>query len=323
MPVRLTRRCDFLQRLADRGRGDRLASVHEAAREHPGADAGLDRPLEEHDPAVHHADRAGGDLGVEVEDEVAGLAHQALRLGLLEDLPGAGCRRSAGRTGSPKSVLAWTRLWRIGARASGSRPSADAIMRRCTSSSATTRSRSRAATVPFFVDRLAGNARRLLADLGGRVHVLAGRLRVELPDDVPWAEAERRAGRSVRRGELLARARSAAPTSPPSSARPRRAVAAPWCLLVPRERHGGPTRASLSPRAEIERELGAAIHVATGIPRPTSSTPTSPSTSRCSTTASSTRSSASPERAASRSAAPAAWRPCSRAGSTRRWRPGA
>ena len=47
---------------------------------------------------------------------------------------------------------------------------------------------------PVFVEKLAGNARRLLADLGGRVHVLAGRLRVDLPDDVPWAEAERRLG---------------------------------------------------------------------------------------------------------------------------------
>ena len=47
---------------------------------------------------------------------------------------------------------------------------------------------------PVFVDRLARNARRLLADLGGRVHVLNGRLRVDLPDDVPWAEAQRRLG---------------------------------------------------------------------------------------------------------------------------------
>src|SRR5262245_29420669 len=45
---------------------------------------------------------------------------------------------------------------------------------------------------PFFVDRLAANARRLTADLGGRVQTLAGRLRLELPDDVPWPEAERR-----------------------------------------------------------------------------------------------------------------------------------
>ncbi|HEY8151747.1 MAG TPA: tRNA 4-thiouridine(8) synthase ThiI, partial [Vicinamibacteria bacterium] len=47
---------------------------------------------------------------------------------------------------------------------------------------------------PFFVERLAVNARRLLADLDGRVHVLAGRLRADLPDDVPWTEAQRRLG---------------------------------------------------------------------------------------------------------------------------------
>jgi tRNA uracil 4-sulfurtransferase len=45
---------------------------------------------------------------------------------------------------------------------------------------------------PFFVDRLAVNARRLFSDLRGRVHALEGRLRLELPDDVPWPEAERR-----------------------------------------------------------------------------------------------------------------------------------
>jgi thiamine biosynthesis protein ThiI len=45
---------------------------------------------------------------------------------------------------------------------------------------------------PFFVDRLAANARRLFSDLGGRVHVLDGRLRLELPDEIRWPEAQRR-----------------------------------------------------------------------------------------------------------------------------------
>ena len=45
---------------------------------------------------------------------------------------------------------------------------------------------------PFFVERLAQNAKRLTADLGGQVFTLDGRLRLELPDSVAWEEAERR-----------------------------------------------------------------------------------------------------------------------------------
>jgi thiamine biosynthesis protein ThiI len=45
---------------------------------------------------------------------------------------------------------------------------------------------------PFFVERLVQNAKRVTADLGGRVHTLDGRLRLELPDSVPWDEAARR-----------------------------------------------------------------------------------------------------------------------------------
>src|SRR5712691_4638070 len=45
---------------------------------------------------------------------------------------------------------------------------------------------------PFFVERLVQNTKRLTADLGGRVHALDGRLRLELPDEVPWEEAARR-----------------------------------------------------------------------------------------------------------------------------------
>jgi tRNA uracil 4-sulfurtransferase len=47
---------------------------------------------------------------------------------------------------------------------------------------------------PFFVDRLATNLRKATADLGGKVHVLAGRLLVEMPDDVPWDETHTRIG---------------------------------------------------------------------------------------------------------------------------------
>jgi len=45
---------------------------------------------------------------------------------------------------------------------------------------------------PFFVERLAQNAKRLTADMGGRVFTLDGRLRLELPDSVAWEQVERR-----------------------------------------------------------------------------------------------------------------------------------
>ena len=45
---------------------------------------------------------------------------------------------------------------------------------------------------PFFVDKLARNLRRATADLGGRVQVLAGRVGVELPAEVPWDTARER-----------------------------------------------------------------------------------------------------------------------------------
>jgi len=117
---------------------------------------------------------------------------------------------------------------------------------------------------PFFVEKLAVNARRLLADLGGRVHVLAGRLRVDLPDDVPWVEAERRlsdlfgVANFSRAHEVpvdfdaLTRAATAAVAARGASS---------FCVRARRSFKGFPLT---SP--EIERDLGAAIHVATGIP---------------------------------------------------------
>jgi tRNA uracil 4-sulfurtransferase len=117
---------------------------------------------------------------------------------------------------------------------------------------------------PFFVDRLAVNARRLLADLGGKVHVLAGRLRVDLPDDVPWTEAERRLG-GLFGVANFSRAREA-PLDLGALGREATAAvaargAASFRVTARRSFKGFPLT---SP--EIERELGAAIHVATGIP---------------------------------------------------------
>lgn len=45
---------------------------------------------------------------------------------------------------------------------------------------------------PFFVDRLARNLRRATEDLGGRVQIMAGRVSVEVPDEVPWETTRER-----------------------------------------------------------------------------------------------------------------------------------
>jgi tRNA uracil 4-sulfurtransferase len=117
---------------------------------------------------------------------------------------------------------------------------------------------------PFFVERLAVNARQLLADLGGRVHVLAGRLRVDLPDDVPWTETQRRLG------DLFGVANFSRAHEVPldldtleRDATAAVAAQAPASFRVTARRS---FKAFPLSSPEIERELGAAIHVATGIP---------------------------------------------------------
>jgi tRNA uracil 4-sulfurtransferase len=117
---------------------------------------------------------------------------------------------------------------------------------------------------PFFVERLARNARRLVSDLGGHVHVMAGRLRVELPDEVPWEEAERRL-RDLFGVANFSRAHEAALDM---AALEREAVAAVSARGASSFRVT--TRRSFKGFAltspEIDRQLGAAIHVATGTP---------------------------------------------------------
>jgi len=116
---------------------------------------------------------------------------------------------------------------------------------------------------PFFVDKLASNARRLLGDLGGRVEVLAGRLRVRLPDDVRWEEAERRLA-----GLFGVANFSRAHEAPLDMEALGRAVVA---ALAGRafESFRVTSRRSFKafPRTspEIDRELGAVVHVATGV----------------------------------------------------------
>jgi thiamine biosynthesis protein ThiI len=117
---------------------------------------------------------------------------------------------------------------------------------------------------PFFVERLAVNARRLLADLGGRVHVLAGRLRADLPDDVPWTEAQRRLG-DLFGVANFSRAHEVPVDLDTLKRDATAAVAAhgPASFRVTARRS---FKAFPLNSPEIERELGAAIHIATGIP---------------------------------------------------------
>ena len=84
-PSRRTSRPAFFARLAD-GRGrERLAAVDVAAGKHPQAVAGLDRAADEHQPrSAVRDDRADGDLRIEVEDEAARGADEAIGLGRLQ-----------------------------------------------------------------------------------------------------------------------------------------------------------------------------------------------------------------------------------------------
>jgi tRNA uracil 4-sulfurtransferase len=117
---------------------------------------------------------------------------------------------------------------------------------------------------PFFVDRLAVNARRLFRDLGGKVHVISGRIRVVLPDDVPWDEAERRLG-DLFGVANFSRTHESALDLEALKAGAVAAVAAraPASFRVTTKRA---FKAFPFASPEIDRELGAAIHVGTGIP---------------------------------------------------------
>lgn len=117
---------------------------------------------------------------------------------------------------------------------------------------------------PFFVDRLAVNARRLFRDLGGKVHVMAGRIRVVLPDDVPWDEAARRLGdlfgvANFSRTHESALDLEALKTGAVAAV----AARAPASFRVTTKRA---FKAFPHTSPEIDRELGAAIHFGTGIP---------------------------------------------------------
>ena len=90
----------FFARLADRGGDERLAAIDVAAGKHPLAVAGLDGAPHQHEPAIVALDdRADGDLRIEVEDEAAPRADEALGLAGLQQPRARARRRSAGRSG--------------------------------------------------------------------------------------------------------------------------------------------------------------------------------------------------------------------------------
>ncbi|HUG55303.1 MAG TPA: tRNA uracil 4-sulfurtransferase ThiI [Vicinamibacteria bacterium] len=116
---------------------------------------------------------------------------------------------------------------------------------------------------PFFVERLAHNARRATSDLGGRVQVLPGRLRVCLPDGVDWEEAERRLS-SLFGVANFSRTHE---TRPEMAALEGAAAEAVSLLAFSSFRVTARRSAKSFPLTspEIERRLGAVLHEATGV----------------------------------------------------------
>ncbi|PYQ17530.1 MAG: tRNA 4-thiouridine(8) synthase ThiI [Acidobacteria bacterium] len=117
---------------------------------------------------------------------------------------------------------------------------------------------------PFFVDRLAGNLRQALSDLPGvDVRPLSARVSVEVGDDAPWDTVRARVG-SVFGVANFSRAQ---PVPADLEALKRAALdgvrAASFSSFRVTTRRSDKSFPRNS--AEIDRELGAAIHEATGV----------------------------------------------------------
>jgi len=117
---------------------------------------------------------------------------------------------------------------------------------------------------PFFVDKLAGNLRRATADLSGtRVRALAGRILVRAPEEVPWELLRERVG-SVFGVANFGRTHEA-----PAELGALKAAAAEKARSLRFESFR--VTATRSDKTfphgsmEIEREVGGAIHAATGM----------------------------------------------------------
>jgi thiamine biosynthesis protein ThiI len=117
---------------------------------------------------------------------------------------------------------------------------------------------------PFFVDKLAGNLRRATADLAGvRVRAIAGRILLQAPDETPWELLRERVG-SVFGVANFGRTDEAAAElgalKAAAAEKARRLQFGSFRVTAKRSDKSFP-----HPSMEIEREVGGAIHAATGV----------------------------------------------------------
>jgi len=117
---------------------------------------------------------------------------------------------------------------------------------------------------PFFLGKLADNLRRATADLeGARVRVLPGRLSLEVPDAAPWELVRERVA-SVFGVANFSRAHDVAPDvealKAAAVASLRGRAFGSFRVTTKRSYKGFPKNSG-----EIDREVGAAVHEATGV----------------------------------------------------------
>jgi tRNA uracil 4-sulfurtransferase len=117
---------------------------------------------------------------------------------------------------------------------------------------------------PFFVERLAENLRRALSDLPGvTVQPLASRISVQVPDDAPWETVRERVER-VFGVANFSRAREVPPDlealKKSAADELRGARFSSFRVTTRRSDKGFPLNSG-----QIDRELGAAVHAATGV----------------------------------------------------------
>ncbi|MGE0455832.1 MAG: tRNA uracil 4-sulfurtransferase ThiI [Vicinamibacteria bacterium] len=116
---------------------------------------------------------------------------------------------------------------------------------------------------PFFVEKLADNLRAATRDLGGRCHSLAGRLLVEVPDSVPWELVRTRVA-SVFGVANYGRAFQVPPRMDELEAGALAAIEGRRFSSFRVTAKRADKRFALN-SGEIERQLGGAIHLATGV----------------------------------------------------------
>jgi thiamine biosynthesis protein ThiI len=116
---------------------------------------------------------------------------------------------------------------------------------------------------PFFVEKLADNLRAATRDLGGHCHSLAGRLLVELPDSVPWELVRTRVG-NVFGVANYGRAFQVPPRMDELEKGALAAIEGRRFSSFRVTAKRADKRFALN-SGEIERQLGGAIHLATGV----------------------------------------------------------